>query len=340
MKQKRMAISGRAVVILGAGASRGEVRSPAQSAVLPPLDSDFFSQLQKLGPTHEAVNEVLGAARELFGPVPSVTMEQFFIRIEFLTSVARYFPGQSRTTADRYEKVQQAFREALLLVLNEARVGSGLQGGPGNPERHQFLFRHLDPGDTIISFNYDLVAEGALATMGGVPWNPASAYGVTATGAVDKWRGGHREDEDSSETVYLLKMHGSLNWRRENEELVLTVAPYDSSRFLIIPPAWNKPVEHDRIIRSVWQKARDALSQSEVLVIVGYSLPQTDMWTAALMRACADERSEPFSHVLIANPDWEAVDRLVSTVSPAIHRHTRVITFATFAELIDSLVRG
>jgi len=341
MQREKLGISGRAAVILGAGASRGERRERHESAVLPPLDSDFFSQLQKLGPRHEAVNEVLAEARSLFGPVPNVTMEQFFIRIEFLASVAEHLPGDSPGVADHYKRVQLAFKEALLLLLNEAHVGSGLRGGPGNPERHQAVFRGLEPGDAIISFNYDLLADEGLATMGGVKWNPHTAYGVTATGAVDKWRGDHREDETGSETVYLLKMHGSLNWRRAGGQLELTTEPFDPSLMLIVPPAWNKPVEQDPIIRPVWQAAREALSHSEVLVIVGYSLPQTDVWTTALMSACAFERSErskPFSHILIANPDEQAVARLVGTVSRAIDERTRVVTFPSFDELISYLV--
>jgi len=74
-----------------------------------------------------------------------------------------------------------------------------------------------------------------------------------------------------------------------------------------------------------------------VLAIVGYSLPQTDMWTTALMRACAEERSAQMKHVLIANPDSEAADRLVGAISPAICKHTRVVVFPSFAALIDFL---
>ena len=178
MQRQKLGISGRAAVVLGAGASRGERRGTYRSPVLPPLDSDFFSQLQKLGPAHDAVNEVLGEARSLFGPIPNVTMEQFFIRIEFLSSVDKHFPGESPNLADHYGKVQQSFNRALLLLLNEAGVVDGQQGATRAPECHQCLFSSLEPGDAIISFNYDLVADWALRRLGGLAWEPATGYGV------------------------------------------------------------------------------------------------------------------------------------------------------------------
>jgi len=336
MEHPASGISGRAVVILGAGASRGEAWVNNKPGVLPPLDGDFFCQLQKLDSTHESVNNVLEAARDLFGPLPDVTLEEFFVQAEFLDRVRRNFQADSGDADTRWEGILQAFREALLVLLEEAGVGSGLKP-VGRHKFHQALFRRLQPDDAIVSFNYDIVADQALSRMGEVSWNPEVGYGVKATGKIEKWRVADRTEAPDGETVYLLKMHGSLNWRESKDESIeLTAAPFDPASFFIIPPAWNKSVDRG-IARLVWEKARRAIMAADVLIAVGYSLPRTDVWTRALLRACTEVREKPFDHVLIANPDSEARRRLTGILSPAIRRQTRVVWFDGFATFVQYL---
>lgn len=73
------------VVVLGAGATRGgSFVDPAKKPCLPPLDSDFFTQLQRVrNPKHkELIDAVLTDAHELFGVNFKLTLETMFTTIE------------------------------------------------------------------------------------------------------------------------------------------------------------------------------------------------------------------------------------------------------------------
>jgi hypothetical protein len=44
---------------------------------------------------------------------------------------------------------------------------------------------------------------------------------------------------------------------------------------MIVPPTWNKAQYHDSIAK-VWQRAAKELSEAENIIVVGYSLPDSD----------------------------------------------------------------
>ena len=67
-----------ALFVLGAGATRGSsFVDPAKNPCLPPLDLDFYAQLQRIAnPKHQkAVREVIQDTVDLFGVNFQVTME-------------------------------------------------------------------------------------------------------------------------------------------------------------------------------------------------------------------------------------------------------------------------
>lgn len=51
---------------------------------------------------------------------------------------------------------------------------------------------------------------------------------------------------------------------------------------IIIPPTWNKSVYH-RYISYVWHQAAREISEAEYLIIIGYSLPETDLFFKYLL---------------------------------------------------------
>lgn len=76
---------------------------------------------------------------------------------------------------------------------------------------HDRLVSSLEPGDTVVSFNYDPLIDTALQASG--RWHPATGYGLHVRGILT-------ETEDPFLTrlpppdsqVVLLKPHGSMNW--------------------------------------------------------------------------------------------------------------------------------
>src|SRR5262245_30529720 len=71
--------------VLGAGATRGaSFVEPATNPCLPPLDADFYAQLQRIrNPKHrDTVRKVIKDTVELFGVNFRVTMETVFTTLE------------------------------------------------------------------------------------------------------------------------------------------------------------------------------------------------------------------------------------------------------------------
>src|SRR5262249_17723771 len=74
-----------ALFVLGAGATRGaSFVDPAQNPCLPPLDLDFYAQLQRIANLkhQDTVRDVIKDTVELFGVNFQVTMETVFTTLE------------------------------------------------------------------------------------------------------------------------------------------------------------------------------------------------------------------------------------------------------------------
>jgi len=339
-------IKGEAVVILGAGASRGEAcadrKTPSQ--VLPPLDGDFFEQVQRVTPQTDRTRILLQTARELFGPVPGCTMEEYFTAVEFLKRLAplagvyREQPGVTHEL--KWDGCLGLFRHSLLTVLTEAEVSPLPDRDVMPPAYHSRLLGCLSAGDAAISFNYDVMADRALAQRFPRCWRYGPTPQDEPQGEVELWNVRRAGEAVSEVKVILLKMHGSVNWLSRDGTIELTAPPFHSEDMLIVPPAWSKDIEHGNIFPRIWRSALERLLSAFVLVIVGYSLPRTDMWAQALLRHAAMRRRTtrtPLGHLIIANPDRDATDGLVSILSPAIGPGTRLIRLDGMAELCDFL---
>ncbi|MCH8927242.1 MAG: SIR2 family protein [Candidatus Marinimicrobia bacterium] len=152
----------------------------------------------------------------------------------------------------------------------------------------------IDKGDTIITFNYDLLLEQGLLKRG--LWNPKDGYCI----------GEVKEDEldiianlDKSD-VRVLKMHGSISWEspswHDSNLRILLKDPYNDLPFFdeidtpkndvekkytsyqshhVILPTFMKFYRHKWEIELV-KLAANALSKTEEVYIVGYSLPEAD----------------------------------------------------------------
>lgn len=98
--------------------------------------------------------------------------------------------------------------------------------------------------------------------------------------------------------IPFLKLHGSLNWcshtvasaNREQKELTPGNRPTASVEApLILPPIFNKMNSAD--VGSVWQKALEILRQAKHIIVVGYSLPKTDVYMQYFLKAAAGANS-------------------------------------------------
>lgn len=173
----------------------------------------------------------------------------------------------------------------------------------------------------ILTFNYDLIVEKALAAARLKP-----CYFL------------HQDSAGGNSRVPLLKLHGSLNWATQSNakipievigiqhELIEAVQSdttghpeidvklgygpikkyiddprkWDWSPFLV-PPSWQKGASYTQI-EAVWRRAAYELKEAEFIYIVGYSLPETDSFFRHLY-ALGTLGREVIQRFVVVNPD-------------------------------------
>lgn len=169
----------------------------------------------------------------------------------------------------------------------------------------------------VITFNYDLLVELAWRVYGVVGRNydvyvapyPASITPIEA-------KVGRPAPSAPIGALQLLKLHGSLNWRYSGPDSPpgdiiydlgingrvyaetmgwntesLRPRSYDEAEGwaadrdpMIVPPATVKsPYYNNRTLQELWTIAAEALRNARELVIMGFSLPQTDLLVSSLL---------------------------------------------------------
>lgn len=194
----------------------------------------------------------------------------------------------------------------------------------------------LEPGDTLISFNWDLILDHLLygETI------DAASYGFSL-------RGARRQ--------VLLKPHGSLNWYDGAQETqigqdrrvelhkdmgghnVYAFRHFQSPRPearrympLIVPPVYNKDFG-PQLFQNIWRACVADLSTARKVVFLGYSLSDADLHARHVLRQgfhnqivgqwlCNGTRAKPAGKatVVIVNPDQGAAARIERTVGSKI----------------------
>lgn len=150
----------------------------------------------------------------------------------------------------------------------------------------------------------------------------------------------------------VLKLHGSLNWvlrtRAADPELG-TLFPAASARQrqvfvhnaihsfhsgvrlrpvaagrpwylwpLVVPPIYDKQrVIGTRLFGAVWEQAREAIVATDHLTLVGYSLPDADVFARQMFRR-AFSRNNALEEVSVVNPDAAVVAKLRAILAPRV----------------------
>jgi hypothetical protein len=324
------------VVFLGAGATRGASFVKDSFGALPPLDRDFFTQAQRMSAAkprfllETLIRDVVG----MFGSNFSLTMEGYLTRLEQLSNVLSDYRFRGWQPANRFQDMRENFLQVLAALLDEAirREPKCLY--------HRRLVEQLSREDVICSLNYDWLIDYTLMRFAANKWNPKTGYGVYTysqgrRGAGTRyWACKDASDQPifSWRTIYLLKLHGSMNWfpvpsERNPPRLELRQRWWHQKgrlKFEIAPPEWNKPTRSGVYV-PVWRKARNSLINAKALIFVGYSLPETDLPVQALLTV---ERSpQPLKLLVIVNPDQEARQRIRSVLYRRLDQQTRILSF-------------
>ncbi len=171
-----------------------------------------------------------------------------------------------------------------------------------------------------ITFNYDDFLDQALFLTD--QWNPGGGYGFhcpSSSDAVDRM-----DEQLGSSGLYLLKLHGSINWRPKlghTDPVPLdaithhsdwssfggTVLPHVSVHFepqpMIVPPVLSKSsLVEQPILRLVWSRAFKILQSAHEVYFLGYSFPSTDIAARTLfLEGLADLPREDIHIVNLAS---------------------------------------
>jgi len=328
-----------ALFVLGAGATRGaSFVDPAKNPCLPPLDLDFYAQLQRIANSkhQKTVREVIQDTVDLFGVNFQVTMEAVFTTLEQTARMIETTGENRDFKRSDLDAKKERLMQAIAATLEESLCAGGQRIGT-ECDYHQKLVEMMKPKDAIITFNYDCLIDETLRQHGAGKWNPRYGYGLN----LGKGRGnlvGYKEWTPSisitkEKTISLYKLHGSLHFLVEGEKVKLKHRPYTKQRgdlrFTIIPPESTKRYDQG-VFKRIWYHAGQALHRARHLVVIGYSFPITDSHSNALFRISV--RKESLDSLVLVNPDREARRRAREVVKRGLGSNTRVIVFDKLSE--------
>lgn len=169
---------------------------------------------------------------------------------------------------------------------------------------------HLGESD-VLTFNYDTLVECALETVAFWDWrqgtrfawpsllnyNPTGKAGLT-------WR--EVEGDSPHRTFRLWKLHGSTNWfwtpgdvsgasamrtplpgvfgapETPDAEESHWRAP-GRERLLVPPSSLKSPYYANPVSREAWARGFDGLARADVVTLMGYSLPPSDLTTVGML---------------------------------------------------------
>jgi hypothetical protein len=193
-------------------------------------------------------------------------------------------------------------------------------GAPANPAVNiaQAWGRRLQPGDVILSFNWDILHE--IIFWRSRLWSYRTGYGFQC--------GAQGQREEASK-ILLLKLHGSVNWVQNYESDSISEianipdffpdsrdwdsrthfdqAQTDSGRKLVLP-TYLKDISSNKALLDIWTKAHSFLAQARELVVLGYSLNRVDH-PARLLFGTGLSQNSLLRRVTVVSPgttEWPA----------------------------------
>jgi NAD-dependent SIR2 family protein deacetylase len=341
------------VFILGAGAS-AEAGVPVMSNFIQKAEDLFEKKLIK---NLKAYNAIFGEQSEMYrlhskAQIEITNIENVLAIIDMGKLFNKFFKlsGEEITNLASYYKIFlgevienttifRDYKEKIFPNLAYEKFGSLI-----------YNITHVSKDNksvSVFTFNYDYCVDNVLESF---PVN----YKLNS--------------QETNDGISLLKLHGSLNWRRCkspncNKVSIIKnpVAQYSGhdrdTKFLhfyfsevkkitcdycgnsemslepeIIPPTWNKTGQFADIAE-IWKSAAKELEDARNIVIIGYSLPESDMFFKYLF-ALGVFGSVGIRKFWVVNPDPEVEERFKKLIGPAISKSFHFFK-STFGEIFS-----
>ena len=329
------------VVLLGAGASHGGLKD---QPIPPPVDGEFFSVANRLTGhgTPRLAKRVLESVWELYGKVEGVGLEEYYREIETRATIGVIAKsvGKPKDWTRRVRDLEELIRRVYVHTTTKEVDGTRV---PCSSTAHQRILEALPAGSTVLTFNYDLLIEESFTSAS--KWNPGDGYGTQLVGSTLDWarawlkRRGVTKGAKSQ--LLLLKLHGSLGWASyPNRVVKLKARPYYVRKdkyesISVLPPGWNKRIDRNPY-RLFWREARLRLEHCKSLLIIGYSLPETDLLARALFAEVVRIRAGAgnyLSELVLVDPNQSVRAKLLKLFTPALGPHAKIQQFEKLQNL-------
>lgn len=302
----------RETFVVGAGFSRAAHSSmPTLAGLGAALRQQLLSQgySQTLS---ERIRDVLAQ-----GQIPLGNLEMW------LSSLAERQPFMSRPEAFRNQALFDEISAMMVATVRSAQEGFWSTA----PSWLHWLVRLWHRRRVnVITFNYDTIVEDAMLEVD-APGADGDIVAAILThlprrAVTTSW------GETPSPTFRLLKLHGSLDWywnaedqsgeslcrlTRGTNEADARAALAGKVPFIVPPLATKTAFFSLGLIRQLWEEAAGALEAADRIVVIGYSVPLTDLATSAMFSLAARRGAE--WHIVDTDPETVA-ERLVSLGIP------------------------
>lgn len=190
----------------------------------------------------------------------------------------------------------------------------------------------LRRGDVVVTLNWDTLAERTLAEDG--LWNPVDGYGFERPLVWSHPEGVCQLPPQCSgpSPVQVLKLHGSVGWRRSHsgfylqtdgflseflfpcDDAELSVADPEetplsfSEEVILAYPSFLKQLRSEPL-QTVWHKTLRCFASAECIDVWGYSLPPDDSAVRTLLLSVVTRVREGDCWVTVHDPNSQVLDR-------------------------------
>lgn len=257
-------------------------------------------------------------------------IDDVFTLIEAGMNSEIHFP--STWTSDDLIDVRDRLIAGIGRVINEHLTE------PSGLSAHRFAHGINPKSSTVISTNYDICIDNAMLSAGNVNYGLTIRSAVHRSGAILKGRPEemiHFKPLPGDQAyirrgpIPLLKLHGSLNWlycaRCRELDITLeepggltvlnspqigrcgTAGCTQRYEALLVGPSLMQRYAHP-VLRTTWDRANAALSEADRLIIIGYSLPESDYLIRCLLARHFARRSKGVEVVTIHSTEDPAED--------------------------------
>ncbi len=345
------------VFILGAGASK-EAGVPLMNEFLGKAHDLWKSgKVQKVADSFQTIFEGISDLQLVHSkhPLDIQNVESVFAAFEMANTLQRF----SNYKSAQIDMLVNAMRQVIVETVEKTFLISHIHANknPYPPDsylnftqaiNHITRFAIPKTNVAVITFNYDMALDYTLYKQN-IPFN--YSLGVNDTDGIP-----------------VLKLHGSVNWAlcsKCNKIIPWFVSDYlkkfpfrevnkdylhkpleIGSRItsfshcgtpitkepVIVPPTWNK-TEYSKNLKSVWRRAAEVLNDAENIFVIGYSLPDSDLFFKYLF-ALGTLGKTIIRRFCVIDKDESVADKFRELLGPGAKQGFRFVD-GTFSEMIE-----